>query len=247
MIIVPDNLDPGELSETLEVKVSKVFDGDGFLADVWHPIKQRWLPRVSFRFAFIDAPEMGQPFGEESRILLQDLIEGKSLRLAPIIKQSNGCLPIEQYKRLLCMAYLTEELQVGKIEYYLDGETSSGTARYTRAVTRNVELEMIVNGLAWVAEQYTFDREDEYFRAQENAWHHRRGLWSQDDPEPPWGYKERKRRRQKVSEGQLQLFAQKCDVDGCDGHYIERRGPRGLFLGCSNFPRCRNSREHDQS
>ena len=76
LIIVPD--DPGSelLSEAIEAKVQKVFDGDGFLANVWHPIRREWVLRVPFRFAFIDAPEMEQPIGAESREFLLKLIGG---------------------------------------------------------------------------------------------------------------------------------------------------------------------------
>jgi endonuclease YncB( thermonuclease family) len=51
------------MSETFEAKVQKVFDGDGFLASVWNPLRRKWVERVPFRFAFIDAPEMGQLHG----------------------------------------------------------------------------------------------------------------------------------------------------------------------------------------
>jgi len=33
-----------------------------------------------------------------------------------------------------------------------------------------------------------------------------------------------------------------CEKEGCDGHLILRHGRRGSFLGCSNFPRCRFTR-----
>jgi endonuclease YncB( thermonuclease family) len=75
-----------------------------------------------------------------------------------------------------------------------------------RPVTRNIELEMIVNGWAWVAEQYTFDRENEYFAAQDDARRDRRGLWAMDNPEPPWSFKRRQRRCSKAFEGQGQLI-----------------------------------------
>lgn len=67
MIIVPDDPGPAAPDEVLEATVTKVFDGDGFLARVWHPYRQAWVERVPFRFAFIDAPEMEQPFGPEAR------------------------------------------------------------------------------------------------------------------------------------------------------------------------------------
>ncbi|WP_079640109.1 topoisomerase DNA-binding C4 zinc finger domain-containing protein [Sphingopyxis flava] len=33
-----------------------------------------------------------------------------------------------------------------------------------------------------------------------------------------------------------------CPVEGCDGQLVEKSGRFGSFLGCSNFPRCRHSR-----
>ncbi len=33
-----------------------------------------------------------------------------------------------------------------------------------------------------------------------------------------------------------------CEREGCDGHLVFRHGKRGPFLGCSNFPRCRFTR-----
>lgn len=242
-MIAPD--DPGheQLSEMLEVRVLKVFDGDGFLASVWHPMQERWIERVPFRFAFIDAPEMGQAFGDESQAFLQRLIGGKALHLDPIGKESQGYLPIDQHKRMLCMGYLTEEMQVGQVEYYLNGRCETGSARFARSVTRNVELEMIVNGFAWVLPQYSFEREADYFEAQENARQARRGLWALDDPEPPWKFKQRQKRQEASNRDQLGLFSKRCGAEGCKGHLVERNGPRGVFLGCSNFPRCRFSCE----
>lgn len=206
MIIVPD--DPGFATseQVLEARVIKVFDGDGFLANVWHPYRNAWVERVPFRFAFIDAPEMGQPFGQESKDFLQVLIGQKSLRLDPIGKASTGYMPIDPYKRMLCMGYLTEQMQVGGVEYYLDGKCGAGTVKAARPVTRNIELEMVVNGWAWVVEQWTFDREDEYFEAQDDAQRNRRGLWAIDNPEPPWTFKRRQNRQKQAHKNQGRLL-----------------------------------------
>lgn len=103
------------------------------------------------------------------------------------------------------MAFLTDEVEVGRIEYYLNGKCGGGSVRKARSVTRNIELEMIVNGWAWVTEQYAFDREAEYFEAQNDAKRNRRGLWAMDNPEPPWNFKRRQKRRKQVSEGQSRL------------------------------------------
>ena len=206
IILAPDDPGPADLGEMLEARVLKVFDGDGFLADVWHPAHGKWISRIPFRFAFIDAPEMDQPLGVEAKGFLGGLIAGKALRLDLIGKQSTGYMPIDQYKRMLCMAYLTEEIPIGKTEYFRNGACNAGVVKVARPVTRNIELEMIINGWAWVTEQYSFDREDEYFAAQDDASRARRGLWALDNPEPPWEFKQKQRRRKKVIKGQASLF-----------------------------------------
>lgn len=202
MIIVPDDPGPTTSDAALNAVVVKVFDGDGFLANVWNPFRQAWVERIPFRFAFIDAPEMEQPFGQASKDFLTSLIAWKSLRLDPIGKESTGYMPTDPYKRILCMAFLTDQMEVGQIEYYLNGECGAGSVKKARPVTRNIELEMIVNGWAWVVEQWAFDREDEYFAAQNDAQRNRRGLWAMDNPEPPWKFKRRQKRRSQASEGQ---------------------------------------------
>lgn len=202
MIIVPDNPTPAAPDEVFKASVGKVFDGDGFLASVWHPERDVWVPRIPFRFAFIDAPEMDQPYGHASREFLESLIGGKVLRLHPIGKESTGGIPIDQYKRILCMGFLTEQMERGRIEYYINGFCNAGSVNKVRPATRNIELEMVVNGWAWVVERYSFDREAEYFAAQDDARCHRRGLWALDNPEPPWNFKRRQQRRKRASEGQ---------------------------------------------
>lgn len=206
MIIVPDDPGPASQDEVFTANVVKAFDGDGFLANVWHPQRKAWVERIPFRFAFIDAPEMEQPFGMDSRDFLHKLIVGKTLRLDPIGKESTGGIPIDQYKRMLCMGFLTEQMEVGRIEYYMNGACSVGSVKSVRPVTRNIELEMIANGYAWVIEQYSFEREAEYFEAQDDAQRHRRGLWAMDNPEPPWTFKRRQKRRKQATEGQGRLL-----------------------------------------
>src|SRR3546814_9060862 len=78
-------------------------------------------------------------------------------------------MPIAPYKRLLCVGFLTEQMEAGRIDYYHQGKCGSGLVKRPRPVTRNIELEMIVNGWAWVVEQYSFEREDEYFRSEEHT------------------------------------------------------------------------------
>ena len=246
LIIAPNDPEAEAMGDAIEAKVQKVFDGDGFLANVWHPIRENWVKRVPFRFAFIDAPEMEQPLGPEAMEFLHRLIARKTLQLFPIGKESTGYMPIDPYKRMLCMAFLTEQMQVGEIRYYLGGKCSSGRVQKARPVTRNLELELIVNGWAWVTEQYAFDREEEYFEAQEDARRHRRGLWALDNPEPPWAFKRKKWRLRQAEDRQPSLFSgvnNLCPIEGCGGYLVERKSAGGPFRGCSNFPRCRFSQD----
>lgn len=37
-----------------------------------------------------------------------------------------------------------------------------------------------------------------------------------------------------IIENREKVLGGACLVDGCDGHYVEKTGPAGLFLGCSN-------------
>lgn len=206
MIIVPDNPETVGEDEVLKATVVKVFDGDGFLADIWNPLRHAWVKSVPFRMAFIDAPEIEQPFGPEAGRFLGELIHGKTLRLDPVAKESAPCSPIDQYKRMLCMVFLAEQMPPGRIEYYFNAKLGSGLVKETRLVIRNIELEMVVNGWAWVTEQYDFDRQEEYFDAQNDARQHRRGLWQMDKPEPPWTFKRRQKARRRASKDQGRLI-----------------------------------------
>lgn len=206
MIIVPDEPEPAGPEDVFSAHVQRVLDGDGFLAKIWNPLRESWVERVHFRFAFIDAPENGQPYGDEARDYLASLILGKDLRLDPIGKESSGYLPFDGYKRLLCMAFLTERLEPGPLSYYHRGTFGQGISNRARSVTRNIELEMIINGLAWVTVQYDFDRKDEYLEAQNDAQLARRGLWSMDNPEAPWTFKRRQRLRAERTRNQGSLF-----------------------------------------
>lgn len=105
------------------------------------------------------------------------------------------------------MGYLIEEMSVGRVDYYLQGECSTGSARRARVVTRNVELEMLVNGFAWVLPQYAFEEKERYFEAQENAQCAKRGLWKMENPEPPWKFKQRQKRGKTVHRDQPGLFS----------------------------------------
>jgi micrococcal nuclease len=71
--------------------------------------------------------------------------------------------------------------------------------RYQREVgriflgDRFVNMEMVRDGFAWRYVQY--DRPREFTAAENDAREHRRGLWADKDPVPPWEWRKAKRAR----------------------------------------------------
>jgi endonuclease YncB( thermonuclease family) len=228
VLIVPEEPD----GETLPVSVVRVFDGDGFLAKVHVPTRAIEM-ELSVRMGFIDAPEMEQPGGKEARDFLHSIIAGKRLELAILMKMDTGGI-VDRHGRVVAVPYIRQAAPPSL--------TVPSTAR---SIFRNVELEMVVNGWAWVLERYCPD--ERYFEALEDARRHRRGIWTRDDNIHPWEIKTDRYRSRRSPPTTASPSAQpnhpaNCEAPGCHGHLIERQGRFGKFLGCSTFPRCRYSR-----
>lgn len=151
MLIVPE--EPGD--DTLRVPVLRVFDGDGFLTRIVVPGRGVEV-EAAVRFVFIDAPELGQPGGHEARDFLTNLIGGRWVDLGILLKMDTGSI-IDGHGRIVAVPYL----------------------RLEGSVCRNVELEMVLNGWAWVLDRYEPD--DRYFAALDDAQRHRRGIWARDE------------------------------------------------------------------
>jgi endonuclease YncB( thermonuclease family) len=71
--------------------------------------------------------------------------------------------------------------------------------RYKREVgriylgERFINMEMVRDGFAWRYVQY--DKPGEFTEAESDAREHRRGLWSDPSPIPPWEWRKAKRQR----------------------------------------------------
>lgn len=211
--------------ETLRVPVLRVFDGDGFLTRIVVPGRGVEI-ETAVRFGFIDAPELGQPGGYEARDFLTNLIGGRWVDLGILLKMDTGRI-VDGHGRIVAVPYLRED----------------GSA------CRNIELEMVLNGWAWVLERYEPDAR--YFKALDDAQRHRRGIWERADNLHPWEFKKQTYRKQREQAGaparQAGLpFDQErdriCPIDGCQGLIVQRSGKFGSFYGCSEFPKCRYSR-----
>jgi endonuclease YncB( thermonuclease family) len=230
MLIAPE--EPGV--ETLRVPVLKVFDGDGFLTRIYHPRRGSSI-EVTIRFGFIDAPEMDQRGGPEAQAFLQSLIGDKFVDLAILTKMDTGGI-VDRHGRIVAIPYLPVECQTTPLPGKPWGSDSS----------RNIELEMVLNGWAWVLDRYGPD--DRYCEALEDAQRYRRGIWGFDGNVHPWEHKKRRYRMaqsQKLAAIQPSLFSETADAaacpKGCGGTLVVREGRFGPFMGCSNFPQCRHS------
>ena len=214
--------------DTLRVQVIKVFDGDGFLARATNQLNGAEI-EIAIRCGFIDAPEIAQPGGQEARDFLSHQIGGRWVNLGLLIKMNTGGM-IDRHRRVVAVPYLWQQ-------------DPQSAAKY---ICRNIELEMILNGWAWVLDQYC--PPDHYFDALEDAQRHRRGIWERDGNIHPWEFKKQtyrtKRQRTFTSTNQPELFSEAgpgCPKQGCRGHLVRRSGRFGPFYGCSEFPDCRYS------
>ena len=237
VIIVPEN----PRVETVRVPVLKIFDGDGFLTRIkaheftGSPSDQSEL-KVAVRFGFIDAPELGQPGGLEAKEFLSTLIGDKWVEIAVLMKMDTGTI-VDAYRRILCVPFLTQEYSAAEFSTSSNHLHNAKTFGKSLLVTRNIELEMVLNGWAWVQARYGPD--ERYFEALDEAQRHKRGIWALEGNVQPWEFK-----KQKYRERQPRLAAMpsaKCPTEGCGGDLVKRNGKFGPFFGCSNFPDCKHT------
>ena len=198
---------------TIEVPVLEVFDGDGFRTKIarcqltGNP-KHHEKKEAIIRCGFIDAPELEQRGGSEARQFLTALIGGRKVWLDIRMKIETGKI-VDAYGRIVAVPYLGD---------------------------RNIEIEMLLNGWAWVLERYGPD--EIYFEALEIAQRNKRGIWAYEDNVPPWTFKWQKH-RERANQSKT---TEKCPAEGCVGSLVKRNGKFGAFYGCSNYPNCRYTR-----
>lgn len=239
ILVVPENPD----TDTFRVPVLEVFDGDGFLSKITDERRNLEL-EVMIRFGFTDAPEIEQRGGPEAKEFLKFLITGQWIDLVILTKSDTGKV-VDRHGRIVAIPYLTQNRGGDFLKWPSDNPRSRTGFDAVARITRNIELEMIVNGWTWVLDRYGPD--EVYFAALEDARHNRRGIWAFDNNVHPWEFKRqkyRKGRRHHISTHEHDLFFNEiastvCPIQGCGGRLLDRKGRFGKFLGCSNYPDCR--------
>jgi endonuclease YncB( thermonuclease family) len=154
---------PAVLAEHLVGTVVDISDGDTvrIRADGIHKI----------RLKGIDAPEMSQPFGPESR---QHLVE-----LTFMKRVAAECPERDHYGRLICTLYAT------------DPECNDPWC----ALEYDVNLAQLEASQAWWYRKFAHEQTEEQRRRYESAERlaqaRRVGLWSEPGAMPPWEWRRR--------------------------------------------------------
>jgi endonuclease YncB( thermonuclease family) len=149
--------------EQLTGRLAVLQDGDSFIAATPQG-------RITIRIAGIDAPERFQAFSGNARGQMQQLLQGRDLRIH-VIK-------IDQYQRAVAQVFSRHEEQW--IDVGLE-QITQGLAWHYKRYAKEQEL----------AERLA------YTRAEEDARKQRRGLWKDLDtaspPQAPWDYRKERR------------------------------------------------------
>lgn len=230
--------------DSVKVLVDKVHDGDGFLGkvragDLNDDLFESSVSSVQMRLGFIDAPEKGQPGFEEAKEFLSSLILGEQIWIIVLTKR-NTQSSYDTYGRLVCVPFIKHTYS--ECVFLSDTNEDFAYPFATLApVMRNVELEMVLNGWAWVIEKYGPD--DRYFEALEFAQRNQLGIWKNDENVPPWEFKATSRGMSFPNPPpKKDQNSQRCPMDGCGGDLTLKSGRFGPFYGCSNFPACKFSK-----
>lgn len=132
--------------------VTDVHDGDSITLDISGTI-------YKIRLDSIDAPELAQPFGNESQMALKNSVLGKTVKVA--------YTKTDQYDRIVG-AVFTDTCQ-----YVNLNQVATGMAWFYKAYQCEISA----------------DLRSQFAQAQDNAVNAQLGLWSQTDPEAPWFYR----------------------------------------------------------
>ncbi|MCX7229580.1 MAG: thermonuclease family protein [Burkholderiales bacterium] len=155
---------PRTLPPPIEGIALDVHDGDSFT------FRGEDGRRLRIRVSGIDAPEHHQPYAEQSRRHLGEMLRGRRLRIDPI-KQ-------DVFDRTVAKVWV------------LDADLPPADAA----------LSLVEAGLAWHFVRYRADQPPadvpRYAQAERAARARRAGLWQDAEPEAPWDFRARMRRNE---------------------------------------------------
>ncbi|MBB5018810.1 endonuclease YncB(thermonuclease family) [Chitinivorax tropicus] len=145
-------------SDAIEGKVVGVADGDTIT------VLDAGLAQHKIRFAFIDAPEKNQAWGQRAKQALSDKVFGEQVKVVVVDR--------DKYGRVVGHVWL------GETDINLS-QLSDGMAWHYVQFAKKLQSGS------------EFDR---YQLAQQQARDDKRGLWQDADPTPPWAFRRGKGR-----------------------------------------------------
>lgn len=151
----------GQQARTLEGRVIGVHDGDTMT--VLDAAKKQW----KIRLAGIDAPELKQAFGQKAKQELSNVVYGREVRVTYD--------KTDRYGRIVGVVYPKPPGNNA-----LDGIFAAN-------------LWMVRSGFAWHYKQYQSEQTPSarkaYAEAENEARRERFGIWSEENPTPPWEFR----------------------------------------------------------
>jgi micrococcal nuclease len=156
-------------------KVVSVQDGDSLIVLVDGR-------EVKVRLCGIDAPELGQPLGEQAKVHLQQLVEWASKQVLIV--------PIKT----------TAKLEQTVAEVFTPAQSAQNSEE-----NKLLNYEMVAAGMAYLYPQFAQDcpNREAIARAETEAKQQRQGIWATLNPSKPWDY-----RRQQFVHQVAKNFAQ---------------------------------------
>ena len=147
-------------------KVLRIIDGDTV------HVKDNMANKIyKVRLLGIDAPEKNQNYGKQSASFLKEIIEEKYIKIIST-PTKNNTYTVDRYNRVL-----------GKIIFE----------------NQDINHLMIEKGMAWHYKKYKNNQpiEDQksYNEAEISARKNNIGLWSTNNPMPPWSWRKINRKR----------------------------------------------------
>ncbi len=166
----------------MEVTLGKIHDGDTLRCT---PVHGNHAEMV-IRFQSIDAPELKQTGGEQSRDALIEMMKVGSDRVVMLLTHGTG-----KYFRTMGTFFLCD-----RSSWAGDwGDVPLDVARQGL----EVNLEMVRHGWAWYYQYGSEPVNETYTKAQEDAEENRRGIWAADEPpENPSDFRADKRAADKM-------------------------------------------------
>lgn len=141
---------------TPSYKVTRVIDGDTIKVKKIESKKE-----ITVRLACIDAPELNQDYGEESKTVLELLVDDRDV----VLDISSS----DRYGRKIAQVYLIEGEKLHNVNVDM---VLLGAAHYYSTYKRGCK-----------------NNQQEYDQAEETARSRRKGLWRALNPQRPWDWR----------------------------------------------------------